>query len=119
TFQLRGNQKHAYAHHLFIEQSFQYTKEGGQLFFLVPADLFSSPEAQNLHQLISTQGRLEAVFQLPEALFKNKSAAKALIILRKDTQMTLPKKDVLLAQVPTLSNRKGMELFFEKVRRWK
>lgn len=119
TFQLRGNQKHAYAHHLFIEQGFSYTKEGGQLVLLVPADLFSSPEAQNLHQFVSTQGRLEAVFQLPEELFKNKSAAKALIVLRKDTQNTLPKKDVLLAQVPALSNRKGMELFFEKVRMWK
>lgn len=119
TFQLRGDQKHAYAHHLFIEQGFSYTKEGGQLVLLVPADLFSSPEAQNLHQFVSTQGRLEAVFQLPEELFKNKSAAKALIILRKDTQNTLPKKDVLLAQVPALSNRKGMELFFEKVRMWK
>ena len=119
TFELRGNQKHAYAHHLFIEQSFHYTKEGGQLLFLVPADLFSSPEAGNLHQFISKQGRLEAVFQLPDVLFKTKAAAKALIVVRKDTQKTLPKKDVLLAQVPTLSNRKGIELFFEKVRMWK
>lgn len=119
TFELRGQQEHAYAHHLFIEQSMQYIKDGGRMIFLVPTDLFSSPEAATLHQFLSKQGRLEAVLQLPEELFKTKSAAKALIIIRKDVGQKLAKKDVLLARVPALSNRKGMELFFEKVRIWK
>lgn len=119
SFELRGNQQHAYAHHLFIEQGIQYLKEGGRMMLLVPADLFSSPEAKTLHQFLGKKGRLEAVFQLPDELFKTKASAKSLIIVRKDTHQSIPKKDVLLAKVPSLSNRKSMELFFEKVRMWK
>lgn len=119
TFELRGSEQHAYAHHLFLEQSMNYTKDGGTLIFFVPTNLFSSKEAQNLHTFISKVGQLEAVFQLPKELFKSEASAKALIVLRKDMEKTRPKRDVLLAQVPTLSNKKGMELFFEKVRQWK
>lgn len=119
TFELRGNQQHAYAHHLFIEQSMNYVKDGGALILLAPATLFSSPEAQNLHTYISKHGRLEAVLQLPKEVFKSEQTAKALLVIRKDEHKALPKKDVLLAQVPSLSNKKSMELFFEKVRQWK
>ncbi|WP_342525096.1 class I SAM-dependent methyltransferase [Chryseomicrobium sp. FSL W7-1435] len=119
TFELRGAQEHAYSHHLFIEQAMNYTKEGGSLLLFVPTNLFSSPEAATLHGYLSRQGQLEAVLQLPKEIFKTEASAKALIIIRKDSKKTLPKRDVLLAQVPSLSNKKSMELFFEKVRQWK
>ena len=42
----------SYAHHLFIEQSLNYTKEGGYVFFLIPANLFESEQAKQLHKYI-------------------------------------------------------------------
>lgn len=39
-FQLKAEEGHSFAHHLFIEQSLTYTKPGGYLFFLVPNFLF-------------------------------------------------------------------------------
>lgn len=44
-FQLKSEKGHSYAHHLFIEQSIKYTKEGGYLFFLIPNGLFESEES--------------------------------------------------------------------------
>ena len=49
---LKADKGHSYAHHLFIEQSIRYIKEGGYLFFLIPNGLFESEQAQKLHEYL-------------------------------------------------------------------
>ena len=66
----------SYAHHLFIEQSLNYTKEGGYAFFLVPANLFESEQAKQLHKYLKGHAWIQAVIQLPENMFSSKAHEK-------------------------------------------
>lgn len=109
----------SYAHHLFIEQSLNYTKEGGFGFFLVPANLFESEQAKQLHQYIKGHAWIQAVIQLPENLFSSKAHEKSILILQKQNEQLKAPSEVLLAKVPNMSNRDALAMFFEKVRMWK
>lgn len=117
-YQLKATEEMSYAHHLFIEQSMRYVKEGGYLYFLVPASIFESKQASQLHKFIKEQGWIEAVLQLPDSLFKTKGQEKSLIILQKKSESLRAPKDVLLAKVPSMSNRESMVLFLEKINTW-
>ena len=44
-YELMPVEGHAYAHHLFIEQSLNHTKPGGYAIFIVPANLFESEQS--------------------------------------------------------------------------
>ncbi|WP_339195399.1 class I SAM-dependent methyltransferase [Solibacillus sp. FSL R5-0449] len=109
----------SYAHHLFIEQSLNYTKEGGFGFFLIPANLFESEQAKQLHQYIKGHAWIQAVIQLPENLFSSKAHEKSILILQKQSEQLKAPREVLLAKVPNMSNRDTLAMFFEKVRMWK
>ena len=109
----------SYAHHLFIEQSLNYTKEGGFAFILVPANLFESDQAKQLHQYIKGHAWIQAVIQLPENLFSSKAHEKSILILQKQSEELKAPREVLLAKVPNMSNRDALAMFFEKVRIWK
>lgn len=109
----------SYAHHLFIEQSLNYTKEGGYAFFLIPAALFESEQAKQLHKFIKDHAWIQAVIQLPENLFSSKKHEKSILILQKQSAALKAPREVLLAKVPNMSNREALAMFFEKVRMWK
>src|SRR5690625_517605 len=51
-FELKAAEGHSYAHHLFIEQSLYYTREGGYAIFIVPHFLFESDQSKQLHQYL-------------------------------------------------------------------
>ena len=48
-YQLKADEGHSYAHHLFIEQSIKHVKSGGYLFFVIPNGLFESEQSKKLH----------------------------------------------------------------------
>ena len=52
----------SYAHHLFIEQSMNYTKDGGYLFFLAPSHLFESEQSKQLHKYIQNMRGFKRLF---------------------------------------------------------
>lgn len=117
-YKLKAEQGHSYAHHLFIEQSLNYTKPGGYLFFLIPNGLFESEEAPKLHKFLSEEVYIQGVLQLPQTMFKSSNAAKSILILqKKDDQIKAPKQ-VLIANLPTLSNQNAMESMIGKIDRW-
>lgn len=118
-YNLCASEGMSYAHHLFIEQSLNYTKEGGFVFLLVPASLFESDQAKQLHQYIKGHGWIQAVIQLPENLFSSKTHEKSILILQKQSEELKAPREVLLAKVPNMSNREALAMFFEKVRIWK
>lgn len=118
-YELCAKEGMSYAHHLMIEQAVNYTKDGGYLFFLVPATLFESELAQDLHSYLKNHTWIQAVIQLPENLFSSKALEKSILILQKQSKELRAPREVLLAKVPTMSNKQAMELFFEKVQMWK
>ncbi len=117
-FMLKADEGHSYAHHLFIEQSLNYTKPGGYLFFLIPNNLFESPEAPKLHQYLKDQVHIQAVISLPLTMFKNEKAAKSIFILQKKSPEAKAPKNVLLVNMPSLSNAVEVEKILGKIDAW-
>jgi len=118
-YEVKAQEGMTYAHHLFIEQSLKYVKDGGYLFFLVPDHIFESEQSALLNKLITQKAWIQALIQLPDELFSNKAHAKSLLIVQKKNETDKPVKEVLLAKVPNMKNMKALELFFAKVQKWK
>jgi site-specific DNA-methyltransferase (adenine-specific) len=118
NFELVPAEGHAYAHHLFLEQSMNHTKVSGYGIFLVPANLFDSAQSSILHPFLKKSSEIRAILQLPDNLFKNATHAKSIIVLQKKSPDKKMNSDVLLAKVPTMSDRRAMSLFIEKIDLW-
>lgn len=117
-YSLHSKDELSYAHHLFIEQSMNHVKPGGYLYFLVPDTIFESKQAPNLHTFLKEHGWIQAVIQLPSNIFKTKGQEKSLLIIQKKKENLKAPREVLLAKVPTMSNKEAMELFFKKIDIW-
>ncbi|CAN7261048.1 class I SAM-dependent methyltransferase [Rossellomorea sp. LjRoot5] len=117
-YELKADEGHSYAHHLFIEQSLKHTKDGGYLFFIVPNGLFESPHSAQLHGYLKEKADIQGFLQLPLSLFKNKNSAKSILILQKKKTGIKPPKEVLLAQLPSLSNQRALQDILSKIDQW-
>ncbi|WP_043934106.1 class I SAM-dependent methyltransferase [Bacillus sp. EB01] len=117
-YELSASEGHSYAHHLFIEQSMNQTKPGGYLFFVIPNGLFESPEAPTLNEYLKGNAHIQGLLQLPLSMFKSKQSAKSILILQKSGAGTKPPKQVLLAELPSLSNQKGTEAILTNINTW-
>ena len=118
NFKLMPSEGHAYAHHLFIEQSMNHTKPGGYGIFVVPANLFSSEQSSKLHPFLKQETIISAVIQLPDTLFQSIAHVKSILILRKPFTGMKASPDVLLAKVPDMQNKRAMALFLQKIDMW-
>ncbi|WP_409370414.1 class I SAM-dependent methyltransferase [Lysinibacillus sp. 38-6] len=117
-YELCASEGMSYAHHLFIEQSVNYTKDGGYLFFLAPTHLFESEQSKQLHKYIQKHAWIQAIIQLPDTMFANKAHEKSIVILQKQGEAFKAPKEVLLAKVPNMQNKQALAMFFEKVKMW-
>ncbi|MGE7676462.1 class I SAM-dependent methyltransferase [Lysinibacillus sp. NPDC094403] len=117
-YELCASEGMSYAHHLFIEQSINYTKDGGYLFFLAPTHLFESEQSKQLHKYIQKHAWIQAIIQLPDTMFANKAHEKSIVILQKQSKEFKAPKEVLLAKVPNMQNKQALAMFFEKVKMW-
>lgn len=117
-YKLHAKKGHSYAHHLFIEQSINYTKDGGYLFFIIPNGLFTSAEAPALHEYFKDHVNIQAILQLPITMFKNENAAKSVLILQKKSENIKPPKQVLLVNLPSLTKQNEVEKVFHKIDKW-
>ncbi|MFI8685997.1 class I SAM-dependent methyltransferase [Rossellomorea sp. NPDC077527] len=117
-YELKAGEGHSYAHHLFIEQSLKHTKDGGYLFFIVPNGLFESPHSAQLQGYLKEKADIQGFLQLPLSLFKNKNSAKSILILQKKKEGIKPPKEVLLAQLPSLSNQRALQDILSKIDQW-
>ncbi|WP_203361480.1 class I SAM-dependent methyltransferase [Bacillus sp. REN10] len=117
-YELCANEGHSYAHFLFMEQSIQHTKPGGYLFFLIPNNLFESTGADQLHRFFQKYVHIQGVIGLPLSLFKNKQAAKSILILQKQAETTQPPKQVFLANLPSMKDPQAMRSIMRKMDQW-
>ncbi|MFK2824673.1 class I SAM-dependent methyltransferase [Bacillus sp. B190/17] len=117
-YELKAEEGHSYAHYLFIEQSIKHTKPGGYLFFLIPNDLFEGAGAQQLHRFLQKHIHIQGLIQLPMTMFKNKQAAKSILILQKQTEGLPAPKQVFLASMPSMKDRQAMQSIMVKMDAW-
>ncbi|THE14763.1 class I SAM-dependent methyltransferase [Bacillus timonensis] len=118
SFELHAKKGHSYAHHLFIEQSLKYTKEGGYLFFLVPNHLFTSEYAKELNSFLKEHAYIQGMIQLPLTLFKNEKYAKSIFMIQKKGPNVKAPKQALLANLPKLSNQTAMAGIIKQIDDW-
>lgn len=118
NYRLMPVEGHAYAHHLFMEQSLNHTKPGGFGLFVVPANLFESEQSPQLHVFLKNHAIIRAVIQLPETIFKSKAHEKSILIVQKPHEEKLAVPEVLLAKVPTMTDKEAMSKFFVKFDEW-
>lgn len=118
NYRLMPAEGHAYAHHLFIEQSLNHTKAGGLGLFVIPANLFESEQASQLHQFFKKHVIIRAVIQLPETIFKSKAHEKSILIVQKKTDEKVAIPEVLLAKVPSMTNKQAMASFIQQFDEW-
>lgn len=118
NYALMPAEGHAYAHHLFIEQSLQHAKSGGYALFVIPANLFESKQATTLHAFLKKNAIIRAVIQLPSSLFQSKVHEKSLLILQKPSEHIKSTPEVLLAKVPDMKNKQAMARFLQNIDEW-
>src|SRR5699024_2261861 len=106
------------AHHLFIEQSINYTKPGGYLIFVIPEFLFDSDQSDKLHAYLQENAHMIGVLQLPETVFKSTINRKSIMMLQKKGPETTALKQPLLVQVPSFKNTKAMNDILAQMNNW-
>ena len=82
-YEVAASEGHTYAHHLLMEQSLKYLKNGGFAIFLAPSNLLSSPQSDLLKLWLKKNAQLVAMITLPENLFSQSSNSKAIFVLQK------------------------------------
>ncbi|SDM26770.1 class I SAM-dependent methyltransferase [Bacillus sp. OK048] len=117
-YQLKAAEGHSYAHHLFIEQSVRHTKPGGYLFFVIPNGLFDSDQSGQLREFFKEEVIIQGVLQLPISMFKNKNAAKSILILQKKGEGISAPKQALLVNLPNLTNALEMDNILKQIEKW-
>ena len=82
-YEVAASDEHTYTHHLLMEQSLKYLKNGGFAIFLAPSNLLSSPQSDLLKLWLKKNAQLVAMITLPENLFSQGSNSKAIFVLQK------------------------------------
>ncbi|MFD1019041.1 class I SAM-dependent methyltransferase [Thalassobacillus hwangdonensis] len=118
NFKLQAEEGHSYAHHLFIEQGLNYTKESGYLMFIVPNFLFDSDQSAQLNAFLREHAHIVGMLQLPESLFKDEKHAKSILILQKKGQGSKAPKEALLAKLPSFKNPNAMGDILTQLNSW-
>lgn len=117
-FELQAKEGHSYAHHLLIEQSINYTKNGGYLILVVPHYLFNSDQSDQLHAYFKEHAHIIGVLQLPTSAFLSEEQSKSILVLRKKGEQTEDLKQPLLAQLPSFNNTAAMEDILGQMNTW-
>ncbi|MFD2046334.1 class I SAM-dependent methyltransferase [Ornithinibacillus salinisoli] len=117
-FELKADEGHSYAHHLFIEQSLNYTVDGGYCILIIPNFLFESDQSDTLNKYMQKVAHVVGVLQLPETAFKSEKNVKSILILQKKGENTTPPKQPLLVKLPSFKNTKAMEDILGQMNNW-
>ncbi|MBC1500239.1 class I SAM-dependent methyltransferase [Listeria weihenstephanensis] len=117
-FELHHEEGHSFAHFLFMEQGMRYTKPGGYLFFLVPSSMFGTSDFAKVDRFIKKHGHIQGIIQLPETLFASEGARKSILILQKGADDLQPPKEVLLANLPSLTDPRATANVLAKIENW-
>ncbi len=116
-YDLRAKSGHSYVHHLLIEQSIRYAKEGAMLFFLIPNGLFER-DAGQLRLFLRKHAFIHGLLQLPSTMFKKTENGKSIFILQKKGNESRAPKEVLLASLPSFANKEALSRTIMKIDHW-
>lgn len=116
-YELRMTSGHSYVHHLLIEQSVRYAKEGALLLFLIPNGLFER-DAEKLHTFIHEHTYIQGLLELPRTMFKKEMHAKSIFMLQKKGNGSKKPKEVLIGSLPSFKNKQALANIIAKIDAW-
>lgn len=109
----RKDGDHAYVHYLMIEQGLRYLKDGGWGIFIVPAGLIQDENIKTLIQAIGNYGYFQALLSLPENLFMNEHARKAVLLVQRAGENAKQTENVLIGEIPDLKSTEELPKFLQ------
>lgn len=107
-----------YLPYLLIENHLNYLKPGGYGFYIIPNDLFSQPQSQAFHQLLTSKANIQALLQLPTTLFKQDELGKSIFIVQKNGEQVQPVGEVLVAQLPNFNDPHQFNKMLTRIENW-
>lgn len=118
SFALAAKEGHSYAHHLFLEQSVNYTQAGGYIIAVIPQFLFESDQSEQLHAFIKEHAHIIGVLELPKTAFASEKNRKSIFILQKKGPETTGVQQPLLVQMPSFKEAQAMEDIIAQMGEW-
>lgn len=120
-FQTRFTEKdkRSYSHYLLIEQAFNYLKDGGYGFFLLPSNAFDDESVSVLVKYLQEVGYVQGIIQLPREIFANEGSRKAVFVVQKKGANAKQMGDVLLSNAPDFKDFDAMKAFLGEITEWK
>lgn len=118
NFQTKAQSGHSYAHHLIMEQSMKNVHAGGIGIFIVPSQIFQTDQASTLAHWLVNSVYLQAVLSLPQSLFTSEAAEKSLVVLQRHGANAKQTKEVLMGQIPNLSDTSDIIKFKNQLQNW-
>lgn len=115
-YQVASPKEHTYAHHLLMEQSLKYLKQGGYALFLVPSNLLTSQQSDLLKKWLTDYAQVMALVTLPETLFGHPSNAKSILVLQKKVEKV---GETFVYPLTDLQNPEIIRHFMTEFKKWK
>ena len=119
AFQTRFEEGYSYSHYLLIEQGFNYLKESGYAFYLLPTNVFESEEVKHLLKYVHSVGHVQAIIHMPEEWFSSSKSRKSLFVVQKKGADSRQVSEVLVSTVPSLNDQDAFRAFILDIKKWK
>lgn len=114
-----GKGEKSYSHYLLIEQSINYLKDNGYGFFLLPSNAFNDEKFTVLAHYLKDVGYMQAVIQLPRAIFKTEESRKSVFVIQKKGDSAKQVNEVLFSNAPDFKDMEAMKSFLGEITNWK
>ncbi|RBW71634.1 class I SAM-dependent methyltransferase [Bacillus taeanensis] len=118
SYQLKAEEGLSFVHHLLIEQSLNYAKDGAILIFLIPNFLFGDEGADKLQQFIKDKAIIQGLLQLPLSMFKDEKYAKSIFMIQKKGEHIQLPKQALLAELPSFTKQEALSNIMKQIDQW-
>lgn len=117
NFVTAHDEGHSYAHHVLMEAAMKQLNAKGYGLFIVPSQFLMSEQADDIKRWLNQDVYIQAMLHLPSAMFKTEASQKSILILQNRNDETVQSK-ALVAEIPSLNDREGLERFFATFAKW-
>lgn len=107
-----------YLPYLLVENHLNYLTDGGYGIYLIANNFFSQASAAKFHEVLTSSATIAMLLQLPEALFKDSSKQKSILVIRKDGKGFTKVQEALVANFPDFGNIEGFRTMLTKIEKW-
>lgn len=118
TFKTHAQSGHSYVHHLLMEQAMRYVKPGGFGIFLVPSQLFSTPESKGLLAWLQDTAYLQSFLALPKDLFTAQQSEKSILLLQRHGGQAQQADQVMIGEFPSFKDQTAFSKFIAEMVDW-